>query len=143
MRCTIVTCLISVALALPAAAQQPEEAAVREAVTQYLMAHATGSAEPIRGVFRPELRMFFVRDGRLMSRTAEEYMRNFTGRPEPDEAQRRRYIASVDVTGSAAMAKVVLDYPGATLTDYFALLKIEGKWQIVNKIFDSQPKPRS
>lgn len=124
----------------PLRAQQSEQAAVREAVTQYLKAHATGSAEPIRGLFRPELNMFFVREGKLMSRTAEEYMSGFGGQPAADEANRRRRIENVDVTGNAAVAKVVLDYPQATLTDYFALLKIEGKWQIVNKIFHSEPK---
>jgi hypothetical protein len=146
MRWTLAPLLVSALIALPVQAQQAqqqEEAAVREAVNQYLKAHATGSAEPIRGVFRPELRMFFVRDGQLMSRTAEEYMSGFRGQPQPDEAQRKRRIASVDVTGSAAIAKVILDYPQATLTDYFALLKIEGKWQIVNKIFHSQPRPQS
>ena len=46
----------------------------------------------------------------------------------------------VDVTGDAAMAKVELDYPNAVLTDYFTLLKVDGKWMIMNKIFNTQPK---
>jgi hypothetical protein len=140
MRWTLSAAAALITFATPIQAQQSEEMAVREAVNQYLKAHATGSSEPIRGVFRPELNMFFVRDGKLVSRTAEEYMSGFRGQPQPDEAQRKRRIASVDVTGSAAVAKVILDYPQATLTDYFALLKIDGKWQIVNKIFHSQPR---
>ena len=142
MRRLVLAVLVSgLAFASGASAQgSADEAAVREAVNQYLKAHATGSADPIRGVFRPELRMMFVREGQFMSRTAEEYMSGFSGKPAADEAQRKRRIAMVDVTGNAAMAKVVLDYPAATLTDYFALLKIDGKWQIVNKIFHSQPK---
>jgi hypothetical protein len=67
-------------------------------------------------------------------------MSGFSVQPATDEANRKRRIESVDVTGNAAIAKVVLDYPQATLTDYFALLKIDGKWQIVNKIFHSEPK---
>lgn len=49
---------------------------------------------------------------------------------------------SVDVTGDAAVAKVELDYPNALLTNYFTLLKVDGKWMIMNKIFHTQPKAR-
>jgi hypothetical protein len=38
------------------------------------------------------------------------------------------------------MAKVELDYPNAVLTDYFTLLKVDGKWMIMNKIFNTNPK---
>lgn len=60
-----------------------------------------------------------------------------------DEAQRRRWIESIDITGSAASAKIVLDHPTAVLTDYVQLLKTPEGWKIVNKIFDVKPKPRS
>ena len=54
-----------------------------------------------------------------------------------------RRIASVEVTGNAARATIVLEYPKVTLTDYMSLLKIDGEWKIVNKIFNAQPKPAS
>ena len=40
------------------------------------------------------------------------------------------------------MVKIRLDYPTATLTDYMLLLKIDGKWQVVSKIFHSAPKTK-
>jgi hypothetical protein len=49
-------------------------------------------------------------------------------------------IESVDVTGNAAVAKIVLDYPTTRLTDYFTLLKVDGEWKIMNKIFYAEPK---
>jgi hypothetical protein len=39
------------------------------------------------------------------------------------------------------VGKIVLDYPNALITDYMSLLKIDGEWKIVNKIFTVQPKP--
>jgi hypothetical protein len=36
--------------------------------------------------------------------------------------------------------KIRLDYPAATLTDYMLLLKLDGKWQVVSKIFHAAPK---
>jgi hypothetical protein len=42
------------------------------------------------------------------------------------------------VTGSAATAKLELARPDMMVTDYMALLKVDGRWVIVNKIFDRQ-----
>lgn len=45
-------------------------------------------------------------------------------------------IAYIDITGSAASARVDSDnLSGYGFTDYFNLLKINGKWQVVSKIF--------
>jgi protease I len=48
-------------------------------------------------------------------------------------------VASVDVTGNAAIAKLEIAKPGWVVTDYMSLLKVDGQWVIVNKIFDSAP----
>lgn len=125
----------------PAAAQSAEdEAGVRAAIEAYLRAHATGSSEPIADVFHPVANLFWVRDDTLNQRTGAAFMEGFRGTPAPDEAQRRRWISMVDVTGDAAIARVVLDYPSALITDYFALLRLDGRWRIVNKTFTVQPK---
>jgi hypothetical protein len=42
---------------------------------------------------------------------------------------------SVDITGDAAAAKVIDDYVGMRFTDYLSLLKIKGRWMIVNKLY--------
>ena len=138
---------IALALALLAAASVPaaaqsaaDEAAVRAAVDAYLHAHATGSAERLRPVFHPVANLFFVRADTLAQRSGAEYLAGFDGTPAADEAQRRRWISMVDVTGDAAIARVVLDYPTVTITDYFQLLRVNGEWRIVNKIFTSQAK---
>jgi hypothetical protein len=81
-----------------------------------------------------------MRDGALSTRTSAEYIAGASGQPAEDEDQRRREITMVDVTGDAAVAKVVLDYPNALFTDYMSLLKIDGEWRIVNKTFTVQPK---
>ncbi|WP_373754373.1 nuclear transport factor 2 family protein [Neisseria weixii] len=45
-------------------------------------------------------------------------------------------IAYIDIAGTAASARVDTDnLSGYGFTDYFNLLKVNGKWTIVNKIF--------
>ena len=121
-------------------APNANEAEVRAAVEHYLLGHATGEGAHFRMVFHPDSKLYFNRDGKFTIRTSEDYIAGAPGKPAADEAQRKRRIVNVDVTGDAAVAKVELDYPNALLTDYFTLLKVDGKWMIMNKIFHTQSK---
>ena len=123
-------------------AQEPvdEEAAVRAALQHYLLGHATGDGSHHEMVFHPQAKLFWMRDDSLNTRTSADYIAGSSGSPADDEDQRRRQITMVDVTGDAAVAKIVLDYPDALITDYMSLLKIDGEWKIVNKIFTVEPK---
>jgi len=109
---------------------------------QYLEAHRTGRAEFIFAAFHADARIISFRDGALHSLTVEEFSKRFQGEPQPDEAQRRRHIASFDVVGNAATAKIVLDYPEVVFTDYMNLLQIDGVWKIANKTFSAAPKTK-
>lgn len=44
-------------------------------------------------------------------------------------------IQSIDITEGAASLKVVDELGGLRFTDYLSLLKIDGRWVIVNKIY--------
>jgi len=124
-------------------AQGSEEAAVRAAIEHYFRGHATGNGEHFRKVFHPDSKLFWIKDGKLTQLTSEEYISRASGKPPADEAERKRSITSIDITGNAAVVKVLLDYPSARLTDYMSMLKIDGEWKIVNKTFVSEPRPRS
>jgi hypothetical protein len=128
---------------LPAWAEEKEEAGVRQALNYYLQGHATGNGEFFRKAFHPEAKLFWVREGKFSQRTSEEYIAGASGKPAPDEAERKRSIESIDITGNAAVAKIVLDYPNGRFTDYMSLLKVDGEWKIVNKTFVVEPKKPS
>ncbi len=127
---------------LPARAQNAEEAAVRQAIEHYFRGHATGQGEHFRKVFHPDSKLYAVRDGKYWQLTSEEYIARAPGKPADDEAQRKRSIEAIYISGNAAVAKVVLDYPQVKFTDYMSLLKIDGQWRIVNKTFYAEPKAR-
>jgi hypothetical protein len=81
---------------------------------------------------------------RWPTRTSEEYIARMPGKPADDEATgtRKRRIERVDVTGNAATGKIVLDYPDAYIVDYMSLLKTNGEWKIINKIFMTEMKKK-
>lgn len=125
----------------PPASPSPEEAGVRVALDAYLDGHATGRADSFRRAFHPEARMLFMRDGAFNKVEIPDYIARATGKPAADEAQRKRSIDSIDIVGDAARARITLDYPDVKFTDYMALLKVNGEWRIVSKVFSADRRP--
>ncbi len=112
-----------------------EETLVRAALRHYLRGHATGQGSEHEQAFHEIANLYWVTDDGLTTRSSEEYIAGASGQPAGNEAERSRWIDWVDISGNAAIAKITLDYPGAYFTDYMQLLKIDGEWKIVNKIF--------
>ena len=133
--------VIGVAAWASAHAQNPEDTAIRQAIEHYFRGHATGQGEYFRKVFHPDSKLFAIRDGKYWQLTSEEYITRAPGKPQADEAQRKRQIESIDIAGNAAIVKIVLDYPQVKFTDYMSMLKIDGEWKIINKTFYAEPKP--
>ncbi len=44
-------------------------------------------------------------------------------------------IVSIDITGDTAVVKVIDEYLGSKFTDYLTMLRTDGRWVIVNKVF--------
>lgn len=122
----------------------PDEVAVRAALEHYVQGHATGDGAHMRLAFNPAAHLFWSSGDTLATRTAEEYIARMPGKPAADEATgvRKRRIEHIDVTGNAATGKIVLDYPDAYIVDYMSLLKTNGEWRIINKIFNVEPKKK-
>jgi hypothetical protein len=137
--------LVICGLAGTGTAQQTEEAAVRVPLENYIKAHATGDPEYARKAFHSEGNMIWIREGKYSSESFDSFIkRAFTGKPAADEAKRKegRRIEAVDVSGNAAVARIVLDYPTVKFVDYMTLLKIDGEWKIINKSFYAEPKTK-
>ena len=131
---------ICVALAAPLAAQSSgaDTRAIREVIGVYFRGHATAHPDTMRAAFLPTAHIEGLRNGAFVSWTVDQYVANFRSQPASDEASRTRTIDVVDVSGTAAMAKATLKHGATTFTDYFVLLKSDGKWLIANKVYHAQ-----
>jgi hypothetical protein len=118
------------------------EAEARAPLDNYIQGHATGNGDFMRKAFHTDAKIMAFRDGKLMNMTAEEFASRFNGKPAADEAQRKRRIENVEITGNAGVGKIVLEYPTVTYTDYMSLLKVGDEWKIVNKVFYAEPKAK-
>jgi hypothetical protein len=118
-------------------ARWADEAAVRQTVQYYFDGGENRDSLALRKAFHSDARMLYAKDGKLVVVPIGEYItRVGSSKAQPGEVDStRRRVTSVDVVGDAAIAKVELERPDALLTDYMSLLKVDGRWQIVNKIF--------
>ena len=137
----ILTGVIAMSYGYKVMADEKEKAAARIPLENYLKGHETGNAEFMKKAFYTEGKLIFVRDGKYTTRTFDEYIGGMKdGKPAVDEAQRKRWIESLEISGNAGVGKIILDYPSVKFTDYMTLLKIDGEWKIVNKSFFAEPK---
>ena len=114
--------------------------AIRATIQHYFNGHATGDKDEFRKAFHPEAKLFWIKDGAFTQRPSQEWIDGMKGGAPVDEAKRKRSIESIDIAGHAAVVRIRLDYPAADIVDFMSMLKIEGEWKIVNKIFHTSPK---
>jgi hypothetical protein len=118
-------------------ARWADEAAIRQTVQYYFDGGKNRDSVALRKAFHPEARMLFAKDGKLAVVPIGEFIaRVAENKLKPGEVDSiRRRVVEVDVAGDAAIAKLELERPDALVTDYMSLLKVDGRWMIVNKIY--------
>lgn len=134
--------LIALSAIQSTSAPNIDEIGVRDTISLYLNGQATGNPDYYRQAFHPDARLNGVRDGKPEQRTLAEYLALQSGRPAADEAQRKRSVSNIVVTGDAAVATIVLDYPRALTTDHMSLIRSNGRWLIVHKLYNVASKPQ-
>src|SRR5688500_19261408 len=134
------TAAVLAAGAADLSARWADEAAIRQTVQDYFDGGRNRDSLTLRKAFHPDARMLFARDGKLVVVPIGEYITRVGSEPlkpgEVDSTERK--VVSVDVVGDAAVAKLTLKRPSAVLIDYMSLLKVDGRWLIVNKIFSRE-----
>ena len=117
-----------------------DRSAIETTIGHYFKAGDTSSSSELREAFHPAAMMFFVKDGALAGVSQPEWWARSDANKSPVAASSRQ-IPVVDVAGDAAFAKVVSVYPTHRFEDYMSLMKIDGRWWIVGKIFHRTVPP--
>lgn len=129
-------------------AQSPaDSAAIRATALDYVEGWYEGNAERMARALHPELvKRIVVRDT-TTGKTVVQGMgasvlvnstRHGYGRETPKERQQKD-VRILDVFGNAASAKAIM----ADWVDYMQLAKVDGRWVIVNVLWERKPKPGS
>ena len=123
--------------------QKSEEAAIRQVVQLYFDGIIKYEEDALRKAFHPRANIIGTTgEGTVDWEPFQEWVL-YTRKDAPDPAGRNNSIVSIDITGNAAVVKTDLAWPHVHYVDYLSLLKIEGRWVIVNKTWNREkPKAR-
>ncbi|AIC25455.1 UNVERIFIED_ORG: hypothetical protein GGE64_004140 [Rhizobium etli] len=110
--------------------------AVEQTVHLYVEGMAFGNAAALKKAFHPQSSIIGYYQNAVEWLTRDEFITAILAEePAPPGTQPFMDIQSVDVEGEAASVKVTDDFAGMRFTDYLSLLKIDGRWVIVSKLY--------
>jgi hypothetical protein len=142
---TLFTLLLASLSARAAQAQTAaDSAAIRAAMLDYGEGWYGGDASRMERALHPELvKRILVVDtttkGSMISGMGKTVLVNSTrrggGRNTPME-RRKQDVVIHDITGNAAVAKLTM----ADWVDYAQLVRVDGRWMILNVLWETTPK---
>jgi 4-oxalocrotonate tautomerase len=92
----------------------------------------------LRKVFHPQAIYASATDGELVHRTMNEYFPIVDARPSPASRHEPRHdrVVSIDVVGPVtAVARVECAIGPKRFDDALTLVRVDGRWQIIAKVF--------
>ena len=139
--------LLLAVLLIPCAAQAQsgaDSAGIRQAALDYIEGYYEGNAERMARAVHPELAKRIVnvdergryRLGQMSAMTLVEGTRAGGGKDTP-QSERRKDVRILDIYQNAASARIDASY----WVDYLHLAKWNGRWVIVNVLWEMHPKP--
>ncbi|WP_271784406.1 nuclear transport factor 2 family protein [Aquimarina algiphila] len=114
-------------------AQQSDYLQVEKTVSYYLDGGTNNDFETLKKAFHETATMKFIRNGEYREVNALEFFKKAV-KPGPKQ-NRKTHISYINVTGNVASAKLQIDYETFSFIDYMNLIKIDGEWKVVSKIF--------
>ncbi|MBD9561715.1 MULTISPECIES: nuclear transport factor 2 family protein [unclassified Pseudomonas] len=113
--------------------------AIVDVLNQYNEGGAKADSALMKPAFNEQATMFGVDGDKLVGGAIQNLydVIDTAFRPSPEA---KAAIVRIDIVGTAASARVDTDnVSGFRFTDFFNLLKVEGKWTIVSKIYHTHP----
>ena len=130
---SILSLAVCSVVSLQAQSSAEDHQAISTTLNYYLEGGTNNDFEMLKKAFHPTASMKFIRGEAYTEVNAVEFFKKGM-KPGPKQERKTRII-SIDVSGHAASAKLEIEYPTFFFYDYMNLLKIEGEWKVVSKIF--------
>ncbi len=108
--------------------------AIAATVQHYIDGARAGSGKVMKQAFHDDAWIFgAMTTGPFMAPIQELFDRVDAGKPAPDT---RANIVAIDIVETIATVRLELDeWSGRRFTDMFTMVKIDGQWTIMNKVF--------
>ena len=112
---------------------------IRIALANYFEAMHSQDMEKFDSVFHPSVTLYSAQGNELVLRPHALYREQVLNRQSPKELgnPRNDQVLMIDVMSeSMALAKVQLQMFGGIMQDYLNLVKIDGHWWIIAKLYE-------
>jgi hypothetical protein len=123
-----------------------ETVAIRAAVQTYLDGLYEGDADKLATVFHPTSALTWEEAGVLTVLPRDQWLEAVRGRASGQSRglQRADEVLAIDLSSpTTAFVKLKCQIPPRYFTDYLSFLKVEGKWQVAQKIFAIEVRGRT
>lgn len=112
--------------------------AITKTVQHYINGGKTGKTDEMKLAFHPQATIFGYIGPDLFAGPIQGLFDWNDQNGAATELQGR--IASIDIIETVATVRLELDnWTGRRFTDLFTLLKVDGEWKIMNKVFHLHP----
>ena len=119
--------------------QITDEEAIRRTIQQYVDGGISGRGADMKPAFHDQATIFGYIGPDLFAGPIQGLFDWNDGNGPAAGLQAR--IANIDIEGTVATARIELDnWTGHRFTDFFTLLKVDGEWKIMNKVFYLHPE---
>jgi hypothetical protein len=118
-----------------------DRAEIDRTINLYFDGLYEGDADKLASVFHDTSALTYEQDGKLIVLPRDNWLKAVRERPSAKSKNLARddTILSIDQSGpTTAFVKVKCQIPPRYFTDYLNLLKIEGTWKVVQKVFATQ-----
>ncbi|KZS42918.1 hypothetical protein AWE51_16270 [Aquimarina aggregata] len=129
----LIIIVIMTAITTELKAQQTDLQHIEETVNYYLTGLVNNDAKTLTKAFHPTATMKWIGDDYKEVNAIEGLTEGMDGTPHKEKITTR--VVSVNIAGDAASAQLEIQFPTFTYIDFMHLLKVDGEWKIVSKIF--------
>jgi hypothetical protein len=116
---------------------------IKRVVQTYLDGLYEGDVEKLASAFHPTSRLTYEEAGKLSILPRDQWLEMVRGRPSPKSRGLSRHdeILQIDqASPTMAFVKLKCAIPPRFFTDYLSLLKIDGQWQVAQKLFATETR---
>jgi hypothetical protein len=113
--------------------------AIEAMLSDYFDVMHTQDMEKFDRVFHKDVVLYSAQTGELNRRPYDVYRDAVVNRESPQskgEVRKDEILLIDEISDTAAMAKVQLQMFGGVMQDYLTLIHIDGRWQIISKIWE-------
>lgn len=113
--------------------------AIEAMLSDYFDAMHTQDMDKFDRVFHKDVVLYSAQTGELNIRPYAIYREAVVNRESPQskgEGRNEKILMIDEISDTAALAKVQLEMFGGVMQDYLSLIQIDGRWQIISKIWE-------